>query len=139
MHTTAEPKNLATQERAIIHFITTMDIDMINTFLDDNLTYQDFEKCVFISKLQDTFDEFKKLGDTKFITHEGKCNSCNKGCKGFSFIGDVTNNYMDIIVEASDGKIKDLYECADFKNINPKLAKNERIYIHKFQLNDDPF
>ena len=119
------------QSEAIPHFIKTMDIEMINTFLDDNLTYQGFEKYIFISKLQDAFEEFKNFGNKKFITHIGECNSCNKGCKGFSFVGNMTNNYMDIIVESADGKIKDLYKCADFKNENSSLIKRNRIRINK--------
>ena len=127
------------QSEAIIHFIKTMDIEMIDSFLDNDRKYQEFEKYLFISKLQDAFEQFKNFGDTKFIAHAGECNSCNKGCKGFSFIGNMTNNYMDIIVESADGKIKDLYECANFKNENTALIKNKRIYIDKFELGDSPF
>ncbi|MEJ7823722.1 MAG: hypothetical protein WKF85_15475 [Chitinophagaceae bacterium] len=136
MTTAIEKQNITTQEEAILHFIKTMDIEMINNFLDDNLTYQEFEKYMFISKLQNAFEQFRNFGDTKFITHAGECNTCNKGCKGISFIGNTTNNYMDIIVESAEGRIKDLYECADFKNENTTLTKNKRIYINKIELDD---
>lgn len=137
MTITLNTKNITTQEEALIHFIQTMDIEMINAYLDDDLTYQDFEKYVFISKLQIAFDKFRNCGDMKLFTYAGKCNSCNKGCKGFSFVGNISNNYMDVVIESTDGKIKDLYECADFKNDTAVFTKNKRIYINKFELNSD--
>lgn len=44
MPTIIKIKNITTQQEAIGHFIKTMDIEMINNILDDNLTYKDFEK-----------------------------------------------------------------------------------------------
>ncbi len=120
---------LFTQSKAIIHFIQKMDIEMIDAFLDDNLTYQNFEKCIFISKLQNVFDQFKNAGDTELIMHEGMCGDCNKGCKVYSFIGNVSNNYMDLFIQTDEGKITDMYECAACKNDKPVLKK-ERVHIH---------
>jgi len=54
-----------TQEDAIILFIKQLDIDMINTLLDEGRTYQDMKKEIFIRKLGYVFDEFLNSGDTE--------------------------------------------------------------------------
>lgn len=48
---------------------------MVDAFLDNDKTYQDFEKYLFISKLQKAFETFTDLGDTHLIAVEGSCNS----------------------------------------------------------------
>lgn len=130
---------ISNQTDAIVHFIQTMDIEMINAFLDDSLTYQDFEKYLFVSKLQEAFEIFKSSGDTKLNCHHGVCEGCNEGCNGFSFIGNLSNDYLDMVVETADGKIKDLYECSSFRNTDTTLIKNERIYIDDTFAANDPF
>ena len=56
---------LKTQFDAVIYFIKNLDIDMIDTLLDDKYTYQDLKKNVFIQKLGIAFDEFIKAGDSQ--------------------------------------------------------------------------
>ncbi|MCK6649149.1 MAG: hypothetical protein L6Q66_05810 [Bacteroidia bacterium] len=120
---------ISNQTQAIKHFIQKMDIEMVDTFLDEKKTYQDFEKCLFIKKLQGAFEAFGALGDTFLFAHEGNCNSCDKTKCGITFIGNNSNNYMNIIFDEVDNKIYDLYECADFRNKQLNLNLKERIYI----------
>lgn len=80
---------LSNQVEAIKYFIQKMDIEMIDAFLDKNKTYQDFEKSIFIDKLQVAFEEFKERGDTFLISIEGRCNGCDISKTGFSFVGNV--------------------------------------------------
>lgn len=117
------------QTKAIQHFIEKMDIEMVNSILDSDKTYQNFEKYLFISKLQQAFESFSKNGDTHLIAVEGTCNYCDKSKTGFTFIGNNSNNYMSIILDTIDDKIKDLYECGDFKNQETRINLKERIYI----------
>jgi hypothetical protein len=42
---------LKTQEEALIYFLELLDIDMIDTLLENDRTYQDMEKQEFIRKL----------------------------------------------------------------------------------------
>lgn len=102
---------------------------MVDAFLDNDKTYQDFEKYLFISKLQQAFATFADLGDTYLFAVEGSCNSCDKTKNGYTFIGNNSNNYMSIIFDTADNKINDLYECNDFKNTKTNLNLKERIYI----------
>lgn len=120
---------ISNQIQAIQHFIEKMDIEMVDSFLDNDKTYQDFEKYLFISKLQKAFETFTDLGDTHLIAVEGSCNSCDKTKTGFTFIGNNSNNYMSIIFDTADNKINDLYECSNFKNKQTNLNLKERIYI----------
>lgn len=120
---------LPTQTQAIQHFIEKMDIEMVDAFLDNDKTYQDFEKYLFISKLQKAIENFANLGDTHLISCDGSCNSCDKTKTSFTFIGNNSKNYMSIVFDTADNKINDLYECSDFKNMQTNLNLKERIYI----------
>lgn len=120
---------ISNQIQAIQHFIEKMDIEMIDAFLDNDKTYQDFEKYLFISKLQQAFETFANRGDTLLLPFEGSCNSCDKTKTGFTFIGNNSRNYMSIVFVTADNKINDLYECIDFKNNQINLKLKERIYI----------
>lgn len=43
---------------------------MVDAFLDNDKTYQNFEKYLFISKLQQAFATFTDLGDTHLFAVE---------------------------------------------------------------------
>lgn len=55
---------LKTQAQAVIYFIQQLDVEMVNTLLDDTLTYQNMQSDFFIDKLGDVFIEFINSGDT---------------------------------------------------------------------------
>lgn len=125
--------NLKTQADAILYFIQRLDIDMVNDILDDSHTYQDFEKWLFIHKLRNALDKFLDAGDTFLNCHRGFCNSelCNYRCTGYSFIGNKSKNYIDLIIDIKKGVVHDMYECSEFKFINPGSIKNNRIRLHE--------
>jgi hypothetical protein len=54
---------LKTQANAIVYFLQRLDIEMVNDILDDDRTYQDFEKSLFIHKLGNALSEFAEAGD----------------------------------------------------------------------------
>ncbi len=127
---------LSNQVEAIKYFIQKMDIEMIDAFLDKNKTYQDFEKSIFIDKLQVAFEEFKERGDTFLISIEGRCNGCDISKTGFSFVGNVSRSHMDILFDTSNNQIDDLYECSRFKNNQPLIELKGIIEIDQDR---DPF
>mgnify|MGYP001023611477 FL=1 len=51
-------KDIKTQSDAVLYFLQHLDIEMIDSVLEPNRTYQDFEKGVFIKKLDCALDEF---------------------------------------------------------------------------------
>ena len=59
------PKN---QKEAFLHYLSNMDISMVNTILDDNLTYMKVSKETFTNKLDEkivTFKEYTELYNIK--------------------------------------------------------------------------
>jgi hypothetical protein len=111
-----------------------MDEDMLKLILEDCYTYQDYDKRTFLKKLSNAFDEFQRKGDTYLNVFEGKCNSAacsNLNCKGFSFVGNKTNHYMDLIIQTKESKVSDIYECYDFQNENKYLNMNSLFYCSK--------
>lgn len=139
LHFTEEPRKLTTQSEAIIYFMKEMDLEMLDAFLDNGISYQDMEKSLFLSKLQEVFMQFKSSGDSKLEAHAGKCMGCNKGCNGFSFVGNYSKNYINMIVDVKAGRVKDLYQCFNFANTIGSIVKMEAVEILPWCKNDAPF
>ncbi len=131
-------KQVRNQSECLIHYFHLMDLEMINELLDNKLTYQNLDKCVFVRRLNRPFTEFIAAGDTRLNYRKGRCNGegCNYKCEGYSFIGNHSNNYMDLIINIENGRVLDIYECSSFKNIAKNIVKNKRIKIDE---NKDPF
>lgn len=129
---------LKTQVDAVFYFLQRLDIDMVSSVLEDNRTYQNFAKPLFIKKLEDAKDEFIEVGDTYLNRYKGSCNSksCNYKCKGYSFVGNNSANYFDLIIDVKHGVVNDIYECFSFKCEDERVHKNEYIVLDK---SDDPF
>ena len=124
--------SLASQLDAVLYFMQRMDEDMLKLILEDCYTYQDLDKRTFLKKLTNVFDAFEEEGNTFLNIYEGKCNSdacSNKNCKGFSFVGNQSNDYMDLIIEIREDKVFDIYECYDFINENDTILKKSKITI----------
>lgn len=124
--------NINNQEEAIKYFITQMDIEMIEAFLDAKKTYQDMQKDKFLSKLERVFQIFKESGDSALIPYQGRCNNCFKDKVGFTFVGNYSFNYISIIVDSEKGTINDMFECSDFINKDQSLILNKKLYIDEF-------
>lgn len=122
---------LKTQEDAVIYFLQKQDIEMVNDILDETCTYQDFKKHIFIQKLGNALDEFISAEDTYLNCYSGYCNAeiCNYKCSGNSFIGNCSNFYMDLIIDVKEVVVYDMYECSDFKPLEPVVKKRKRIRI----------
>ena len=66
---------------------------------------------------------------SKIIAFEGACNSCRKGKFGYTFVGNVSNNYISMIFDIKEDKIMDLYDCRYFKNKIGDLVLNKKLFI----------
>ena len=130
---------LKTNADAVFYFLERMDSNMLNLILDKNLPYQDYDKKLFVKKLSYAFDEFLSRGNTHLNRFEGSCSSnvcTNVNCQGFSFVGNSTQDYMDLILEIKNNKVTDIYECSKFVNNETDLIKNEKICIDTLE---EPF
>lgn len=123
-----------TKRSYLIDSISHMDIDSINALLDDQLTYQDLPKYMFIHKLLKAFDTFKKADTDYLNAYPGICNGCDKGCPGTSFVGNNGEQHMDILIKGNDDNITDVYECSGLLLDNKTIKRGERVYIDKFYL-----
>lgn len=126
-------KEFKSQVDIILLAIQEMDVKTIDKNLNGTKTYQGFEKSIFIKKLQAAFDEFREAGDNFLNRHKGFCNSksCSFNCKGFSFIGDNSNNYFDLIFDITQGDIFDIYQCKSFECLKTEGSRNSEIIIEK--------
>jgi hypothetical protein len=131
------PRN---QYEAVIYFMAHLDIEMVSSFLDDEKTYQDFPKYLFVSKLIKAFEKFEKSGDRVLSLHKGGCAGCSKGCRGFTFLGKQ-GDYMDILFLMDGDEIKDIYECSNFVNDEevPNKLHSVDIDLTSFPFGDAPF
>jgi len=129
--------SLNTQLDAVLYFMQHLDSGMLKLILEDHFTYQDYDKVTFLKKLSYVFDEFRDIGNTYLNVFEGKCNSnaCgNLNCIGFSFVGNKTNHFMDLIFQTKENKVSDIYECYDFLNENDNILKKGKISIDSLEL-----
>lgn len=138
--TTIEKNTKAhTLHLSLIHYISQMDIEMIDAILPNTMTYNDVSKKHFIIALDMLFNEFKSYGDTHLIQFMGTCQSCKKGYPGYTYIGNNSKNFINIIIEMpkkpyANIDIADIYDCSKFKfklgvlNLNKQLKINTDIF-----------
>jgi len=91
---------------------------MLQLLLDDSKTYQNAPKNIFLNTLDKAFNKFRETKDTSLIAMRGKCCSkeCpNTGCKGFSFVGNVSGKHLDLIFEDTETDYADIYQCHGFE------------------------
>lgn len=109
-----------------------LDIEMFKEFSVNIADFKNNKKQYFISDLAIAFTKLKESGDTFLVPEFGNCESCNKGCTGYLFIGNRSRNYIRLIFQTDGSEIIDMGECCDFKPINKLRNLNQRIYIHSF-------
>ena len=113
----------------LINAISEMDIKALELILEDNVSYQDTTKTIFLQKLKEVFKDFQKE-DNKLIPYEGKCKSdecSNKNKKGIAFVGNKSGRYINFIIEENeDGSVKDIYTCSDFCTNENAVDKNKK-------------
>jgi hypothetical protein len=122
-----------TRLQAIIYFIAQLDADMLDDLLDDDKTYQDFPKHVFMHKLMNAFEKFEQQQQYKLKVYKGWCRGCSKGCGGYTFLAE-NGMFMDMLFKTSGEEIEDIYECNMLMNENGK-AQSSKINM----VNIDPF
>lgn len=127
---------IKTQYQAFLHFFKQLDIEMVDILLDENRNYSDLKKSLFITKLRNAFCQFIEAGDDCLISYHGVCCSeeCDsRGCSGFSFYGNNSGLFMDLIVKEEHGRVVDIYDCSDFKSSSPKKEFNKWIKIDRIE------
>jgi len=118
------------QAEAVIYFLQRLDVKMLSLILE-NHQYQYFEKDLFIKKLGEALQKFTEAGDTFLNISSGHCNLniCHFNCTGFTFIGNKSKNYMNLIIEIKDGIVQNISDCNYFKKDMDGIT-NDKIEIN---------
>jgi hypothetical protein len=119
---------ITTHHSAIRHFITQMDIDMLDALLDDKY-YQVFTKQQYLDKLENAFQQFKDWGDTELIAYEGRCSNCDPTKTGYTFVGNNSNNYITIIFKVREDRVYNFDNCSALNINRPDVVLKEQITI----------
>ena len=124
---------MKTQSDVVLDFLQQLDIGMIESALEPNRNYQNFDKYTFVQKLGVALDEFMQSGDTFLLRYPGFCNAktCKYKYKGFTFIGNNSGNFFNHIVDIKDGVVQDIFECIKFKCPNQMVSKNKSLKLIK--------
>lgn len=90
-----------------------LDFEALNSLLDDDRSYMNVSKEMFLNALKNEIDKEEGLVayDTVVV---GICNSCNKGCAAYKFKADNQLS-LNLFFEEEDGDITDIYLCHDLK------------------------
>lgn len=119
---------MPSKKTLIIQAFSEMNISLLEVLLNDNRTYQNATKETFLEKMNVVFEQFKQSEDTALLPYDGKCNSdsCkNMGCTGFTFIGNNSNSFIDLVFDETENDFKDIYCCCNMKTRDPDVKKNK--------------
>ncbi len=117
-----------TKLEIFLEIIREMNIDLLQVFLDDDKSYMNVPKQLFIEQLSIRFHLLKSKGIDHFSNiSKGTCQKCFKGCSGYSFLTN-TNDYLDLLIIEKDNDIEDIFQCSELKNDNT-LLKEKKIYM----------
>lgn len=120
-------------KKKIIQAIKDFNIVKLAKLLDDDKSYMDVTKSLFLSKLEEKFIRVKEEGYLAFDeVCSGVCNSCYKDSEGVTFLSK-SGFYLDLIIVSKDGNnVIDMYQCHKFTNfIN--LDKKYPLSIHFYE------
>lgn len=106
-----------TDKQKIIEAFKSLDFDALQNLLDDNRSYMDVSKYLFLSTLKQKIDEYENLKSYENVV-EGTCNHCNKGCKAYKFKAENSPS-LPLFFEEKEGKVTDIYLCNALKEDNP--------------------
>ena len=114
-------------QELIAKAISEMDIELLETLVDNQL--RNDKKKEFIEKIKEKFNAFKQLNDTYLFAHKGSCNGswCNNyRSRGYSFTGNISNTFYNLIFEEVNGECSDICKCYSFKIKDKIINKTKK-------------
>ena len=93
-----------------------MDLEKLSVLLDDEGSFFDLRKTDFLRKLELSFKELIKDGESLLVPVAGHCQSakCNLGCEGFSFYASQSKKKLVVRYEIGPGQTFNLDACGEF-------------------------
>ena len=75
-----------------------MNLSLLDVLLDDDKTYHDTTKTIFLEKINSVFTFIKSYGNTKLHSFKGNCstncNTCKEHKKGNAVDFDIVGNIL---------------------------------------------
>lgn len=107
----------------IIKAFEELDSDMLDFLLNDNQSYQNVPKNIFMEEITRYFNNIKKNNGNKtdFKAYPGACDYCQKGKKGYSFINSDDECYISLVFDESENDFTDIYNCIGFNTFDKKI------------------
>lgn len=115
---------MKSKKEQIITAFENLDADALEKLLDDNITYQDVPKKLFVDRYREYFQNFIEDEEVicDFKAYPGKCNGCSKGIKGYSFVNSQDTCYAELLFIEGDDDFLDIYSCSDFDSTNLEIS-----------------
>ena len=117
---------MISKKEQILKAFEDLDIYSLALLLNENQTYQDVTKEIFLRNLKELFVWI--IGHEAIITdfkrYSGVCSKCNEGLGGFSFINSEKVCYGSFIFEEFDDDFKDIYSCTLFSCTLSDIKEN---------------
>jgi hypothetical protein len=128
---------MTSKKRLIIKAFSEMNVSKLEELLDDDKRYHlGLNKKLFIDKMSDVFEKFKKENDTVLKVHKGKCNGGNcflKGkCTGFTFVGNVSKNGINLNFEDGKYTYNCIQRCYNFEIMNKRIKPISNFTIEEY-------
>ena len=110
-----------TEKQKLIEAFKSLDFEALQNLLDDNRSYMDVSKDLFLFTLKQKIDIYEDLKSFENVV-EGTCNHCNKGCKAYKFKAENLPS-LPLYFEEKNGKVTDIYLCNALKE--DKVDEND--------------
>lgn len=132
----------ANRNQRIVKAISTMDIEQLKDLTKDYLSKEDRKD--FLKLIRKQFSEFKEKNDTLLIAYSGSCGASwcdNYGTSGYSFAGNNSNTFADLVFATANKECRDICKCYGFDIDDPfinRIRNNERIKLaEKYNFTDE--
>ena len=138
-------KSDSSRNELIVKAISEMDLEQLEILTENYLSK--YKREEFLKYIKSKFNKFKENNDTHLIAHSGSCKASwchNKGAIGYTFIGNNSSTYCNIIFEQENGVCTDICKCNSFKvdDIFINKAREKELDSYRFtdeELDDLPF
>jgi hypothetical protein len=120
-----------THKEQIILAIKNLNFKKLEVLLDDNLSYMDVTKDLFLTTLKKKFASYGIQEPFDEIL-EGVCNNCNKGCKAYRFLYKKHTS-LPLYFEEKEGNVVDIYLCKDLLTGDVSDKNSAEIFIYFYQ------
>lgn len=114
-----------TKINLIVQSFQQMNLSLLDVLLDDNKVYNETTKEIFLEKIEEVFNTFKRYNCTELIPHIGFCSGKHKWCKsgvqncsGYTFRGKNSELYISFAFKTDEIVKFDLSLCCSMQNID---------------------